>query len=156
MDTPDVKYLWHFTNHRVHWDQIKEPSGEFNKTHNINTHNDLVKYCINRYVTDSKIRDYCLELLNNKTKWSGCFGCLTIINHNFIKKMDTLTKINDIMMNMDTNRKRRVVESIFPMICQYMLNKEIHTSFDGLYYDGKNGGHGLISEHIEKKSFNRK
>jgi hypothetical protein len=41
------------------------------------------------------------------------------------------------MLKMDTNRKRRAIESLFSLICRYYVEDDI-TSYDGLYYDGLN------------------
>ena len=38
IDEINLKFIWHFTNHRVHWDIIKEPNTEYNVNNNINSH----------------------------------------------------------------------------------------------------------------------
>jgi len=47
--TTTVSFLWHFTNHRVHWSAIKEPESEYNKANNIVTHDDLILDAIRTY-----------------------------------------------------------------------------------------------------------
>jgi len=78
-----------------------------------------------------------LENYLQKDKWIGCFGCLSIINTNFLIDFDEKTSIINIMLKMDTNRKRRAIESLFSLICRYYVEDDI-TSYDGLYYDGLN------------------
>lgn len=135
---PTVQYLWHATNHIEQWREIKEPLTGYNLDNNIKTHHDLIEDHISKTITNQDFQSYCSKMNSDMTKWSVCFGCLTIMNLNFIDKMDKMTEIINIMMNMQTNRDRRAIESIFSMACQYTLGSEIHESYGGLYYDGKN------------------
>jgi hypothetical protein len=149
-----VKYLWHFTNHRVHWSSIEEPQTEYNITHGIRTHDDLILHYIRTYNTCPGFIQYCNNIYSNKDRWVGCFGFMTIMRHSFLCLLDDMTGITDLMLLTNTNRLRRVMESIFALACQYTLGYEIKDSFDGLYYDGHyhNGFTGNI---IAKKSFDR-
>ena len=96
----------------------------------------------------------CIDKYYKKDKWSGCFGCCCIISYEFLCILDNETDIINLMFNMTTNRLRRTIESLFSLACQFSLKKEIHTSLDGLYYDGINHNN-FMSYHIIKKSFNR-
>ena len=42
----NIKFIWHFTNHRIHWDIIKEPRSEYNTANNIVTHTNLINHNI--------------------------------------------------------------------------------------------------------------
>lgn len=148
------KYIWHFTNHRKHWHIIKEPKTSYNEENNIITHDDLIKDCINKFITKPDLKKYMLEIYDQKNKWSGCFGCLTIMTHSFLKMFDEETDIIAIMGKMTNNRMRRAIESIFPLSCQYVCNTEIHESYDGLYYDG-NGSSRMKTDLLEKISYDR-
>ena len=152
--TSDLDYLWHFTNHRVHWHIIPEPNTEFNKRNSIVTHDNLVEYCINHFIQKDGFKQYCIETYPKKNNWSGCFGCLCIIEYTMLCTLDTKCSIIETMMQMKDNRLRRAIESIFPLACQYTLEQEIHTSFDGLYYDGFYHNK-FLGKCISKKSFDR-
>ena len=151
----DIEYLWHFTNHRLHWSTIVEPQTEFNIANNIHVHDDLNMYCIKHMIDNTAFREYCMEIYPQKEKWSGSLGSLSLIRYDALIGLDAATGIIDLMLKMNTNRLRRVIESLFGLACQFYLQKEIHSSYDDLYYDGLSGGHGLISEHIKKISFDR-
>ena len=151
----DIEYLWHFTNHRLHWSAITEPQTEFNIANQIRVHDDLNMYCIHHLIDYPAFKEYCIQMYPQKDKWSGSFGCLVLITYDSLIELDNATGIIDIMLKMGSNRLRRSIESIFALACQFYLKKEIHTSYDDLYYDGLSGGHGLVSKHIKKFSFNR-
>lgn len=153
--TRDINYLWHFTNHRREWSIIREPETEFNASNNIVTHDDLIKYYINNMIPNADFKEYCIDVYNKKEKWSGCFGFCCIITYDFVVNLQKTTGIMDIMSKMISSRSRRVGESLFSLACQMAAGREIHESYDGLYYDGAGGGHGLTSEHIHKISFDR-
>jgi hypothetical protein len=149
------QYLWHFTNHRVHWHIIEEPATEFNKQNGIRTHDDLVEYCINHLIEKKDFQDYCNQTYRNKDRWSGCFGCLCAIDAPALSLLNEKTEILKLMSHMKDNRMRRAIESLFSLACQFAFGKEIHTSFDGLYYDGMLYHNNFQGRCIAKKSYNR-
>lgn len=151
----DIEFLWHFTNHRLQWSVITEPQTEFNMIHNIKVHDDLNMYCITHLINNIAFKEYCTAIYFNKDKWSGSFGSLSLITYDSLIKLDKSTGIIDLMLKMNSNRLRRSIESIFALACQFYLNKEIHSSYDGLYFDGLSGGHGLVSQRIKKLTFDR-
>jgi hypothetical protein len=112
-------------------------------------------YCIHHLIDNQAFKEYCIQIYPQKEKWSGSFGSLSLITYNSLIELDNATGIIDLMLKMDTNRRRRAIESIFALACQYYLKKEIHSSYDDLYYDGLSGGHGLTSKHIKKITFDR-
>lgn len=134
-----IKFLWHFTNHIIDWDKIIEPQNDFNVANNIKTHTDLIKYnLINNYCEDAKFLQYSLDCLQNKNKWVGCFGNCCIVTKKAIEILNKNTKFVDKFIYNNTNRERRMNESIFSIICHYYLPQEYKNSYDGLYYDGIN------------------
>jgi hypothetical protein len=150
----DISYIWHFTNHRIHWSFINEPDTQFNKKNNIKTHDDLVIYCLNNFTTNNSFKTYALDLYYNKYNWVGCFGLCCIITHDFVNKLHEDTGIFDITVNMTDNRLRRAIESVFSLACVYSTGRNITSSFDGLYYDGYYHNN-FKGKYIEKQSFNR-
>lgn len=144
--TKDIHYMWHFTNHRLQWAHIIEPNGM--------THDELNMYCINTLISHFGFKEYCLSTYMNKHLWSGCFGFACILTHTFASILEEQTHISTLMAHATTNRLRRSMESLFSLACQYAAQREIHTSYDGLYYDGvvHNGFRGY---RIAKVSFDR-
>jgi hypothetical protein len=135
----DIKFLWHFTNHRIDWDKIHEPQTEFNIKNNINTHTDLIKYnLINNYFEDDFFLKYALYALDNKNIWCGCFGNCCIITKEYIKFLNEKSNFCEKFTYNNTNRERRMNESIFALLCHYYLPKNYEDSYDGIYYDGIN------------------
>ncbi len=126
----DVKFLWHFTNHRIHWDVIKEPDSEYNKSHNIITHTHLINHLIKR--------DFDSSLIKDKNMWVGCFGIMCIITKDCITLLNNKYNFINKFNNYTSNRDRRAAESIFPLLCYNCFNYDFHNSYDGLYYDGIN------------------
>lgn len=135
----DINYIWYFTNHRLHWHKIPEPKNEYNIANNINVHDDAVLDAINKLIKKSDFKSYALEKYHKKNEWSGCFGCLGIVDYEFVSELNKKTGIVDILMNFNNNRTRRVAESIFALACQFVLgDKVFEKAYDGLYFDGVN------------------
>lgn len=136
----DITFLWHFTNHRLHWDIIQEESTPFNNEKNIHSHTDLIKYYLKRdYSDNGTFLEFALDRLNNKGKWVGCFGNLCIITKEQIYTLEKSVRFVDKFCNYTNNRERRVNETIFSILCHYCNeNWDFSKSYDGLYTDGIN------------------
>ena len=143
IDKINLKFIWHFTNHRVNWDLIKEPKTEYNTNNNIITHTDLIKHNVLRDYTDNKdLQKYIINKLKNKDEWCGCFGSLCIIDKKTLNNLNDNINFVNKFIKTTTNRDRRVNESIFSLICHYKYpDNNFENSYDELYYDGyKHGG----------------
>ena len=100
---------------------------------------EITRGVINRFVTKADFKKYALDMFVKKDKWSGCFGCLSIIEYDFIDVLNEKTGIVDLLTKMNDNRLRRVAESLFAISCLYVLGEEVfEKAYDGLYYDGIN------------------
>jgi len=157
----NVMFIWYFTNHRTDWCFIKEPKSEYNKSNNIETHDDLIIHCVKKYPFTEEFKEYTLSLYYYKLNWCGCFGIQSIITHNFLHKLESKTGIVTVFKNFNSRRLRMVGESLFSIACQFILGDEVfEKSFDGLYYDGihpvkKSYGYCCDKTYFKKKSFNR-
>jgi len=167
----DVKFLMHFTNHRIHWDEIIEPITEYNKKHNITTHTSSIEHYVKRdYSEDKNFINYVIEALNKKNTWCGCFGNCCIITKNCVEYLNNKSKFTEKFINYVEKRERLVNESVIALLCHYYLPKNNYEeSYDGLYYDGigslkpyngmstgfDNLTYDTKMEHISKIIFNR-
>lgn len=135
----DINYIWYFTNHRLLWDKIKEEQTQYNLLCNIQTHDDLIKHCIFKFSDKIDFKNFIQQHYHEKDKWSGCFGCLSIINKQFLKLLNEKTDIIQILKHMNNNRTRRAAESVFSLACTFVLgDKVLNKAYDGLFYDGIN------------------
>lgn len=94
------KFLWHFEHY---WDNITDEKNIINKLNN------------------------CEELLlfyDNKTEWKGCFGGMSIINKDFLKKIDEMYEIKRLLPYI-TNRNYRMC---FERIIACIMAKNTKTS----------------------------
>lgn len=134
----DIKFIWHFTNHRIHWDVIKEPDTEYNIKNNIISHSDLILHNVLRDYKDNKIfQNYVIHKLKNKNEWCGCFGSLCIIDKKSLIFLNDNINFVDKFINSTSNRDRRANESIFALNCHLSFpENNFEKSFDDLYYDG--------------------
>jgi hypothetical protein len=133
-----VKFLWHFTNHLVQWDNIYEAETEFNLKNKIYCHSDLIRYqLIENYSDNKPFLNFALYCLNNKEKWCGCFGICCFIERKTLLKMNESVNFVDKFLNANVQRERCANESIFALICHYLFPEvNFYDSCDGLYYDG--------------------
>jgi hypothetical protein len=168
----DVQFLWHFTNHRLHWDAVYSydaETPEFDKINNIKCHTDLIKYQLKLYCNkDEDFVKYALHALDNKHLWCGCFGTCSIIKKEVIQYLNDKCGIVSYLKRAQNKRDRTVEESIFALVCHYYFPQNYENSFDGLYYDGitvnRNNGVPLgednlyllaRNEYLSKVSFGR-
>ena len=143
IDEINLQFIWHFTNHRVHWDIIKEPKTEYNVNNNINSHTDLIIHNLLRDYKDNKeFQNYAVNRLINKNEWCGCFGSLCIINKKSLIFLNNKINFIDRFINSTSNRDRRVNESIFALICHFSFPEiNFEKSYDEIHFDGyKHGG----------------
>lgn len=138
MDIKTLKFMWHFTNHRIHWDNIIEERTKYNIDNNIITHTDLIKHnLIKHYTSIPHFLNFALHMADNKHKWVGCMGFMCVINKECLIKMNSVINFANIYLKFNTRRERIVNESTFSIICHYLLsNTNFEDSYDGLYYDG--------------------
>jgi hypothetical protein len=137
-DIDDIKFIWHFTNHRIHWDNIFEEKTPYNINNHIITHSDLINHYLAKYFNlYPDFVNYALYMMNNKDKWVGCMGYKCIINKKCLINMNDIINFSDIFLKFNTRRERIVNESIFSIICHYIFpNINFENSYGGLYYDG--------------------
>jgi len=133
-----IKYIWHFTNHALHWDNIHEPKTEFNIDNNIITHTDLIRYrLLTNYNDNNDFINFALDSLNSKNKWCCCFGSCCIIDRETLMYINSQTNFINKFVDATSNRDRRANETIFALICHYYFPEiNFQNSYDGLYYDG--------------------
>lgn len=154
-DNENISFLWHFTNHRVHWSEITEPITAYNTIHDIVTHDDLINHLVKKYMCKNKdFSDYFNRIYYQKNLWVGCFGAMCLISHEFLVKMQDKTDLLSFLNIVDNRRYRCALESILSIAAQYTLGRAIEGSLDGLYYDG-NYHNGFITDTFHKNVFLR-
>ena len=74
--------------------------------------------------------DQLIKLYNNKNLWKGCFGVMTIINLNFLEKIEEKFKIFDILLKIINSREKRMtLERIFVIL--FINEDKYHESIFG-------------------------
>lgn len=92
-DVEDVQFMWDFI-HR--WDN------EVNEKEllvNLNKSDDLIKF------------------YDDKKLWRGCFGVMSVIEHNFLKKMVEEHNFFNLLDVVKTRTDRQSLERIFALLC---------------------------------------
>jgi hypothetical protein len=100
MSVDKYKLLWDFTHN---WDQIED------ETRMINVFNDLE----------------LKEFYENKNLWTGCFGCMSIITHDYLTYINNkydISKLLDCVLN---RNNRSSFERVIACLLQKEGNKEI-------------------------------
>ena len=165
----DVKFLMHFTNHRLHWNIITYEQDEFNIKNKIITHTDLIRFYINKdFNNDKDFNNYANNALDNMNLWVGCYGTNCIITKKCFEFLNEKCNFSEIFINYNLQKERRSMESIFSLICHYYIPQDYEKSYDGLYFDGINVNpyafkptgiddsvYGIRTKHISKITFNR-
>ena len=150
----DVNFIWYFTNHRVHWDIIEEPNTEYNRSHKIRTHNDLIYHLAKQAYEGSDFFTWFQQVFPRKEEWIGCFGPVSIMRHEFLQRLQEKTGFLNIIPYIKDKRDRMAMESIYALACQYVLGRTAD-SYDGLYYDGIHPNNNYETDTFKKRIFYR-
>jgi hypothetical protein len=154
-----VELLWYFTNHRKDWDTIREPITNI-------THTDLIKSRVNKdYTFNPAFVKFAMDRLNRKELWCGTLGSCCVITRKSLEYINGIVPFINTMVTYNTNRLRRVNESLFGIICHFVYpEKDFERgAIDGRYANNKlgqpTGFDDLVwcsyNKYIAKVSFNR-
>lgn len=137
-DVVGVKFLWHFTNHRVHWDIIQEKPTKYNEI--TVSHTELIKLLLQKdYSEQKEFLNWALNKLDNKSEWCGCFGSCCVITREVLQELDHKTSFIDKFIEHNYHSLKQVNESIFSLMCHYAYpTRNFEDSYDGIYWDGFN------------------
>ena len=115
--TSNIKFLWHCDMH-----------GADNNDKEI----ELIKYLNNN--------DELLKLYNNKDKWHVCFGVMSMINLEFLEKIENKYNFFNLLKHIKSRSDRMCLERIFGLICSaehsYLIK---NSSLFGHIHDNKWG-----------------
>lgn len=112
MNVNKYKLIWEFDHH---WDQIED------ETKMINLFDDV-------------------ELLNfykNKDLWKGCFGCMSIITHDYLMQINTKYDISKLLDHVLTRYNRSSFERV--IACLLQCNEKTETLLGSIHYYGRWG-----------------
>jgi hypothetical protein len=85
----DNRFIWEFEHH---WDNMADESKMINV---LNNKEELYDYYI------------------NKSLWKGCFGTMTIINHDFLKILENKYNISNLVNYITCRKDRMALERVF-------------------------------------------
>lgn len=81
-----------------------------------------------------------LDFYNNKNLWSGCFGGMTVITHDFLKLLDSKYNINILLAVTETKTDRMAFERVFACLLEKVQKNE-ETFFGDI--------HAYIKDYLE-------
>lgn len=90
--TDKFKFLWHFSKHR--WDRPKKEI---------------------KIISSLKNNENILKLHKSK-RWKGCFGCMSSINHDFLKKLDDKHSLSNMLDLVIRREDRMALERVIACI----------------------------------------
>ena len=67
-----------------------------------------------------KNKEILLDMYKKRRHWKGCFGAITIISYDFLKKIDTKYNIFNLLSLIKTRRSRICFEIVFACILHSM------------------------------------
>jgi hypothetical protein len=97
----DNRFIWEFEHH---WDNMEDESKMINV---LNNHEELYDYYL------------------NKSIWKGCFGTMTIINHDFLKILENKYNISNLVNYITCRQDRMALERVFG--CLFAKENEKNT-----------------------------
>ena len=128
--TSNVNFLWHCDIHNAD---------------NNDKEIELIKYLSNN--------DKLLKLYNNKEKWYICFGVMSMINLEFLEKIENKYNFFILLKHIKSRSDRMCLERIFGLICSaeypYLIN---NSSIFGHIYNDRWGYN--YNEYLEDKQKN--
>jgi hypothetical protein len=66
-----------------------------------------------------------LKLYNDRIKWRGCFGAMSIIEHKFLKKIDTKYDLSKLLPIIRSRKNRMSFERIFACMMQANYKRDV-------------------------------
>jgi hypothetical protein len=123
-DTNSCSFIWHFDDHE--WDNTIDEQN---------------------MISQLKDSQKLLEYYNDKNLWKGCFGVMSVISHEFLKKIDDLYDLERLLILIKNKHDRCCFERVFACMIQY------NTNFTSLYGDiHKYGPFGIQINYIDHLS----
>jgi hypothetical protein len=98
------KFLWHIDQHWNDYDT------EIKLINQLDNNNEL------------------LELYNNNNLWRGCFGCMTVIDHDYLKVVDKKHNFFNLFCVVNCRSDRSALERVFS--CMLSLNDDTYNIND--------------------------
>lgn len=154
IDEIDVKFIWHFNVHRTRWHNTMEPESEYNKKNNIKNHDDKIIDFVAKSEMTEDFKSWFNTIYMDKDRWTGCFGIMSIISHDFLTLLQEKTNILSTLEKIRDRRDRMVMESVFALACKFVREDNYENSYDGLVVD-ETFHNGLRTKRFWKKSFCR-
>ena len=138
-----VKFLYYFTNHRPRWK------------------NELFEIIFNNFynnISDIIKRENIKKFSNNRYKWLGCWGIMSVISHNYLTNMNNKTNFIEMCKYVKNRTDRMIMENIFAVCCFYsggidIKNCAIHKKNIIEYYN--NNKKYFDSSYIRKYNLSR-
>ena len=122
-----VKFFYYFNNHRPSWNN--EPfENVFNNFYN--------------NISDITKRENIKKFSNNRNKWLGCWGVMSVISHDYLVDMNNKTCFIEMCKYVKDRTDRMIMENIFAVCCFYsggidINNCAIHKNVYTSYYNNK-------------------
>jgi len=112
----DVKFLWYFESEHFHHQK------EVNHLISVLNHNDEL-----------------MAIKNNLYSWIGCWGTMSVIDYNFLKKITEKYNMTELVNHLEGRDYRCAMERVFGIICinekpEILQEKSIY----GNYKDSRN------------------
>ena len=105
----NFRFLWKFNNNIC-----PQKEDEINLIKTLNNNSDLLKFY-------------------NKREWYGCFGGMVIINHNYLKYIDSIYNIGNLLDSIKTRYNRCSFERVIGCILLSLYN-DFDTNQSSKYY----------------------
>jgi hypothetical protein len=107
-----VNFLWDFTHH---WDNEEL---EINYINHLTNNEELI------------------DFYKNKNNWLGCYGVMSIINHDLLNLIQTKYNFFNLLDVIKTRHDRMCLERIFSVICNQLDNRLQNNSsiFGDIHY----------------------
>ena len=121
-----VKFFYYFNIHNPSWDE------EFEKVFN-NFYDNI---------SDITKRKDIKNFSNDRNKWLGCFGIMSIISHDYLKMMNDKTNFIEMCQHVKNRTDRMIMENIFAVCCFYsggidINNCSLHKNINSCNYNKK-------------------
>lgn len=112
------KMLWHFSDHR--WDN---DANICSLIHSLNNHDNLLEFYYGK-------------------KWNGCFGGMSLINHDFLTHLNNKYEFSNLLSQITTRENRCSFERVIACMFQFE-NKEMEIGILGCIHTYCNWGYSF-------------
>ena len=128
-----LPYIYYINNKIADYVVILHDSVFIQKYMDFKQENKFLWYFKNNNIQDEKLETFLINKLDNnkmlldiynKKRWYGCFGCMSVITHDFLVKLNNKYNLSNLIRHITNRHTRMCLERVIGTLLFIELNNE--------------------------------